>query len=72
MVGLIYTHRNIEGRVGLYAGAEIVHVGVVAGVVGARVHATHRPVSLLRAQVTPSPTQHVWPARADAASDYVY
>ena len=51
----------------LYAGAEIVHVGVVAGVVGAWVHATHRPVSLLRAQVAPGPAQHVRPAGADAA-----
>ena len=44
----ICTHRNIEGRVWLDAGAEIVHVGVVAGVVGG-VHAAHRSVGLLRA-----------------------
>ena len=58
----------------LYAGAEIVHVGVVAGVVGARVHSTHRPVSLLRTQVAPGPAQHVRPAGTDAAiiCDHVY
>ena len=70
----MYTHRNIEGRVRLYAGAEIVHVGVVAGVVGAWVTARRRPVSLLRAQVAPGPTEHVRPAGADAAirRDNVY
>ena len=53
---------------GLNAGAEIVHVGVVAAVVGG-VHPADGPVCLVP-QVSPGPAEHVRSSGADAGMSW--